>query len=185
MPIDLAAARPGPGDVAIVPAPTHLLRCQCGAVECLAQGAPIGTAVCYCDDCQAAAAQIEALPGAAPVMDPDGGTALCLFRANRFTVRRGAEQLAAHKLRPDSITNRMVATCCNSAMFLSFDKGPHWVSTLRNRFAAGQPPIQFRHMTKYRTSTLPYPDAVTTHRKFPPRFLGMVLRDWVALKLGR
>ena len=58
------------------PAPTHLLRCTCGAVQCVATGDPIGTAVCYCDDCQAAAKQIEALPGAATVMDSDGGTAL-------------------------------------------------------------------------------------------------------------
>ena len=31
-------------------AETHPLRCRCGAVECVGQGAPIGTAVCYCDD---------------------------------------------------------------------------------------------------------------------------------------
>lgn len=164
---------------------THLLRCQCGAVECVGQGAPIGTAVCYCDDCQAAGNQLAELPGAPPVLDPDGGTALTLFRTSRFAVRQGGERLVAHKLRPDSVTNRMVASCCNSAMFLSFDKGPHWVSTLRNQFVAEQPSIQFRHMTKYRTSTLPYPDAVKTHPKFPPRFLGMVLRDWVWMKLGR
>lgn len=167
------------------PAPTHLLRCTCGAVQCVATGDPIGTAVCYCDDCQAAAKQIEALPGAATVMDSDGGTALTLFRSSRFTVTKGASKLTAHKLRADSITNRMVASCCNSAMFLSFDKGPHWVSTMRNRFIGEQPPIQFRHMIKYRTSTLPYPDAVKTHPKFPLRFLGAVLRDWMAMKLGR
>jgi hypothetical protein len=164
---------------------THLLRCQCGAVECVAQGEPIGTAVCYCDDCQAAAQQIEALPGATAVMDPDGGTGLTLFRASRFAAIRGADQLVPHKLRPDSITNRMVAGCCNSAMFLSFDKGPHWVSTMRNRFVDELPPIQFRHMTKYRTSTLPYPDNVKTHPKFPLRFLGTVLGDWMAMKIGR
>ena len=147
--------------------------------------APIGTAVCYCDDCQAAARQIEALPGAAPVMDPDGGTALTLFRTNRFTVARGGEHLAAHKLRPQSITKRMVASCCNSAMFLSFEKGPHWVSALRNRLVSEQPPIQFRHMTKYRTSSLPYPDQLKIHRKFPARFLAMVLRDRIAMLLGR
>lgn len=164
---------------------THLLRCQCGAVECLGHGKPIGTAVCYCNDCQAAARQIEAMPDAPAVADPDGGTALTLFRANRFDVVRGAENLIAHKLRPDSPTNRMVASCCNSAMFLSFDKGPHWVSTLRNRFAGAKPSIEYRHMTKFRTSTLPYPDTVTTYSRFPIRFLVTVLQDWVAMKLGR
>ena len=125
------------------------------------------------------------MPGAAPVLDPDDGTALTLFRANRFVVVRGVEKLVPHKLRADTITNRMVASCCNSAMFLSFDKGPHWVSVLCNRFAGEQPPIQFRHMTKYRTSALPYPDDVKTYPKFPVRFLGLVLRDRLAMALGR
>ncbi len=168
-----------------LPTEAHLLRCQCGAVECAGQGAPIGTAVCYCDDCQAAAQQIEALPGAAPVLDPDGGTALTLFRSNRFTVTSGADKLVPYKLRADSITSRMVASCCNSAIFLSFDKGPHWVSAMCNRFVGERPPIQFRHMTKYRTSTLPFPDAVKTHPKFPLRFVGILLRDRLALSLGR
>jgi hypothetical protein len=164
---------------------THLLRCRCGAVECVGQGKPIGTAVCYCDDCQAAGHELEALPGAEPVLEPDGGTALTLFRSNRFSATRGADKLVAHKLNPASVTNRMVASCCNSAMFLSFDKGPHWVSTMCNRFTGQQPPIQFRHMTKYRTSSLPYPDNVKSYPKFPVRFLGLLLRDWVAMKLGR
>lgn len=167
------------------PAETHLLRCQCGAVECVGQGAPIGTAVCYCDDCQAAGREIEALLGATSVLDPDGGTALTLFRANRFSATFGAEKLVPHKLRPDSVTNRMIASCCNSAMYLSFEKGPHWVSALRNRFVGTKPPIEYRHMTKYRTSPLPYPDELKTYPKFPVRFLALVLRDWVAMKLGR
>jgi hypothetical protein len=166
-------------------AESNLLRCQCGAVECVGRGAPIGTAVCYCDDCQAAARELEALPGAPPLMDPDGGTALTLFRSSRFEVTRGADKLEAHKLRADSATSRMLATCCNSTMFLAFDKGPHWVSTVRSRFVGEKPPIQFRHMTKFRTSTLPYPDAVQTYPKFPIRFLGRVLGDWIAMKLGR
>jgi hypothetical protein len=162
----------------------HTLRCRCGAVECIGRGEPIGTAVCYCDDCQAAAREIEALPGAAPVADADGGTALTLFRANRFAVSRGAEHLFAYKLQQASNTRRMIAGCCNSAMFLAFDKGPHWVSTLRSRFVGKLPPIGFRHMTKYRTSTLPYPDDIKTYSKFPARFLWLVLCDWGAMKFG-
>ena len=167
------------------PNATHLLRCACGAVECVGQGDPIGTAVCYCDDCQAAGHRIEAMPRAGPVLDPDGGTTLTLFRANRFTLAKGSENLVPHKLTPGSITSRMVANCCNSAMFLSFDKGPHWVSALCNRIVGEQPAIQFRHMTKYRTSPLPYPDDIKTYPKFPLRFLGLVLRDRVAMALGR
>ena len=166
-------------------AETHLLRCHCGAVECVGRGEPIGTAVCYCDDCQAAGRELEALPGAPPVLDPDGGTALSLFQTRNFAAKRGGEKLHAHKLRPGSVTNRMVASCCNSTMYLKFDRGPHWVSVLRNRFVGQAPPVEYRHMTKYRTSPLPYPDDLRTYPKFPARFLARVLRDWVAMKLGR
>jgi hypothetical protein len=166
-------------------AEAHLLRCHCGAVECTGQGAPILTVVCYCDDCQAAARELEALPGASPVMDPDGGTALTLFRGNRFAATKGGEKLVQHKLRPDSATSRMVAGCCNSAMYLAFDQGPHWVSTLRNRLIDEVPPVKYRVMTKYRTSTLPYSDIAPTYPKFPVSFLAAMLRDWVAMKLGR
>jgi hypothetical protein len=167
------------------PAETHLLRCQCGAVECVGQGAPILTVVCYCDDCQAAARALEALPVAPLVMDPDGGTALTLFRANRFAATKGADNLVPHKLKPDSITNRMVASCCNSAMYLAFDKGPHWVSTVSNRLVGAVPPVKFRVMTRYRRSTLPFPDAAPTAKGFSLRFLGSMIRDAIAVKLGR
>ncbi len=118
-------------------------------------------------------------------MEPDGGTALALFRINRFAVSRGEDRLIAHKLHATSKTRRMVAGCCNSAMFLAFDSSQHWVSTLCNRFVGSEPKIEFRLMTTYRTSTLPYPDAAPTYPKFPVRFLGRVLRDWLAMKLGR
>jgi hypothetical protein len=48
--------------------------CACGSVELEATGAPIQCVVCSCDDCQQAARQIEALPNAHAVTDPDGGS---------------------------------------------------------------------------------------------------------------
>ena len=164
--------------------PSHLLRCACGQVECQASGAPIGTAVCYCDDCQAAARLIEARPGAAPVADLDSGTALTLFHRRRFLVTRGAELLEPIKLRDDSPTFRMVATCCNSALYLGFDRGRYWVSTLRNRFTGALPPIEFRHMTRYRTSTLPYPDDAPRSPGFAPRFIARTIWVWVKSLVG-
>ena len=164
--------------------PTHLLQCACGAVECVGRGAPIGTAVCYCDDCQAAARQIEALAGAPAVSDPDGGTALTLFRTDRFAVTRGADRLRGQKLKPESATSRMIATCCNSAMFLRFDSGPHWVSVLCNRFSGSPPPIEFRHMAKYRTSPLPFPDTAPVSQGWAPRFIGRTIKDWIFGRFG-
>src|ERR1700753_4100394 len=106
-------------------------RCFCGRVELQATGSPIVSSVCYCDDCQKGADQLEALPGAATVRDPDGGTEYILYRKDRLACTKGADLLQSYKLRDGSATNRVVASCCNAPMFMNFDKGPHWVSAYR------------------------------------------------------
>ena len=161
------------------------LSCQCGAVECAIHGAPITTDVCYCDDCQEAARQIEAQGDGPPVADPDGGTALSLVRDDRFTIRKGAELLRAHKLKPESATNRYVATCCNSALYIGFDKGPFWVSVMCNRFTGAPPPVAMRIQTKYRTSPLPYPDDAPTYPTFPKALVATLMWEWVKKLAGR
>src|SRR6516162_5374363 len=100
--------------------------CACGKVEIEAVGPPIATASCYCDDCQEAARKIEAMPGAPAFRDGDGGTPMVVFRKDRIRCVRGGELLTSLKLRETSPTNRRIATCCNSAMLLDFDKFMHW-----------------------------------------------------------
>ena len=87
------------------------VRCLCGEVELAAAGAPTTTVVCYCDDCQAAARQLEALPGAPPLLDRAGGTEFVVYRKDRVTVARGADRLRRTKLKEGSPTNRAVAAC--------------------------------------------------------------------------
>ena len=96
--------------------PVMTATCSCGRVELTAVGRPIVTSVCYCDDCQKGGEQIEALPGAGAVRDPDGGTAYILYRKDRIAYTRGADLLKGYKLKATSATNRVVAACCNSAM---------------------------------------------------------------------
>src|SRR6266853_3138444 len=88
--------------------------CRCGGVEIEASGAPIVSSVCYCTDCQRGSRQIEGLPDAGSVRDDDGGTAYILFRKDRIRCAKGADLLKGYKLKDSSITNRVVATCCNS-----------------------------------------------------------------------
>src|ERR1700740_2842170 len=118
----------------MTPSPTLIATCSCGGVELKAVGRPIVSSICYCDDCQRGARQIEALPNAPAVRDPDGGTAYILYRKDRFECSKAATQLGPYKRREASRTNRIVATCCNSAMFMNFDSGLHWVSAYRARF---------------------------------------------------
>ena len=73
------------------------------------------------------------LPDALPVPDPDGGTAYLLYRKDRFSCIKGEQLLKSLRIREPSPTRRVIASCCNSAMFLDFEKG-HWLSVYRARF---------------------------------------------------
>jgi hypothetical protein len=159
--------------------------CSCGGVELKAFGRPIVSSVCYCDDCQKGAAQIEALPNAGAVSDPDGGTAYILYRRDRIECSKGAELLRRYKLKETSVTNRVVATCCNSAVFVNFDRGPHWVSAYRARFHGELPPLQLRMCTKSKPDGVVLPDDVPSYRGYPPGLIFKLLASRVAMLLGR
>jgi len=159
--------------------------CSCGSVEFQAIGAPIWSAVCYCDDCQEGARQIEALPNASPVADPDGGTAYVLFRKDRFKCLKGAPLLRNHKIKEKSPTNRVVATCCNSAMMINFDDGKPWVSAHRARFQGNVPPLQMRVMTKYKPGNSTLPSDVPAYSAFPLRFPAKIVVAWIAMLFRR
>jgi len=148
------------------------LSCQCGRVRCQATGAPIASIVCYCDDCQEGARRIEGLKQAPAFRDPYGGTPLLTYRDDRFECVSGQELLVGYRLSDNAPTRRMVASCCNSAIFLKFEPG-FWVSTYRARFEAGDlPPIEMRNQVKHRQAGTPLPDDVPTFRSFPLRIYG-------------
>jgi len=159
--------------------------CSCGRVELKALGRPIVSSVCYCDDCQKGADQIEALPSAGAVRDPDGGTAYILFRKDRIECCKGAELLRRYKLKETSATNRVVATCCNSAVFMNFDKGPHWVSAYRARFRGELPPLDARICTRFRADGVALPDDVPSYRGYSPGLVVKLLASRVAMLLGQ
>src|SRR5258708_20008383 len=99
--------------------------CACGSVELEAIGVPITSVVCYCDDCQEGARQIEALPNARPVQDSDGGTAYIVYRKDRVKCSKGARLLKSHTIREKSLTNPLIPTYCNSPIFLNFAHAKH------------------------------------------------------------
>lgn len=142
------------------------------------------TAVCYCDDCQAAARAIEMAGFGPPVADADGGTTLSLFRLDRFATTRGAELLSPHKLRSDSPTSRMVASCCNSAMYLAFSDARFWVSAMRERIIGEKPPVESRLAVEFRESAPPWPDDAPRYTGYPKRYLVRLLGQWILMKLG-
>ena len=158
--------------------------CACGSVEFDAIGAPIVAAVCYCDDCQAGANLIQALPEAAPVQDAEGGTAYLLYRKDRVACTKGALHLKGLKIRNKSATNRVVASCCNSAMVLNFDDGKPWVSVYRVR-CEGAPAPQMRINTRFRPGNDPLPKDMPSYTGFPLTFAAKIVGAWMGRLIGR
>jgi hypothetical protein len=159
--------------------------CACGSVEFVAVGAPIATVACYCDDCQEGARRIEARPDARAVQDRDGGTTYVVYRKDRVRCTKGASLLEGFKLREGSATNRVVATCCNSAMLLGFDDSKHWVDVYRARFQGAVPPVQMRVCTRFKREGDEIPDDVPRHPAYPFAMVVRLLAARVGMLFSR
>ena len=148
-------------------------------------GTPITSVICYCDDCQEGARQIQALPNASSIQDPDGGTAYLVYRKDRVRCVKGASLLRPHKIRENSATNRVVATCCNTALFLNFDDGKHWVDVYRSRCQGTVPPVQMRICTKFRPEPRTLPTDVPNHSRYPMSLLIKLVLAKAAMLIDR
>jgi hypothetical protein len=158
--------------------------CQCGKVKFEAVGSPILTGACYCTSCQEAGRQFEQLASAPPVLDPDGGTDFILYRKDRVRCVMGQGHLEERRLKPESPTRRVVATCCNSAMFLDFTKG-HWLSMFRNRFPADAPSLEMRFMTKERRAGVELANDLPNYNGPSGKFILKLMAAWIAMGFRR
>jgi hypothetical protein len=163
---------------------TRLASCACGTVRCEAIGAPIVSAVCYCSDCQEGGRRIEALPGAPRVLDSDGGASYLTYRDDRFNCVAGADKLVAYRLSDKAPTRRMVASCCNSCMFLKFEPG-FWISSYRPRYSGDLPPIEMRNQTRDRTAETAIPSDAPSFSRYPLRLFARLIRARMAMSFGR
>lgn len=160
----------------------RIARCACGRVELELIGAPITSSICHCDDCQEGSRQLEALPGAPPILDAGFGTPYVLYRNDRVACTKGAELLEGHKIRESSATSRVVASCCNAAMLVRFDDIRHWTSVYRDRIV-DPPPVEARLNTKFQPEGVEVPNDIPSYRTFPLRFVGQLLGARIAMAL--
>ncbi|HEY4123117.1 MAG TPA: hypothetical protein VGM36_00800 [Rhizomicrobium sp.] len=160
------------------------ITCKCGKVVFGALRSPVLTASCYCSSCQKAGHEFENLSSAPNVQNADGGTPIVLYRKDRVQYKAGKEFLAEHRLKPDSPTRRVIATCCNSPMFLDFTKG-HWLSIYRQRLPHGAPPIEMRIMTKDRRADVMLQKDVPNYDGYPGRFMLKLILAWIAMGFSR
>jgi len=163
---------------------THIARCACGTVELELTGKPVISLICHCDDCQAGSAMLEALPGAPRILDAGHGTPYVLYRNDRVHTK-GAELLEGHKLKPDSTTQRMVASCCNSAMLARLDPILHWTPVYRDRIIPPAPPPEMRIQTRFVPAGIAVPDDLPSVTGTPLTFVVRMVAAKLAMLLGR
>jgi hypothetical protein len=136
--------------------PTVDLRCRCGEVEGRLENAAhetVNRIVCYCDDCQAFAHHL----GRADLLDAHGGSDIVQVAPAALAYMRGADRIAAVRLRPKGLY-RWYASCCKTPLgntvgpaipfvgiiaraFRSPDEafGPP-IGSILGKFAVGTPP---------------------------------------------
>ncbi|MGJ8529120.1 GFA family protein [Maritalea sp.] len=120
------------------------LSCCCGKVTLEIDGVPSMSNECLCDSCRNAAEIFAFLPDGINIANDHGGTPVLICRTDKVSCVDGAARLKEHRLTPDSKTRRVIATCCNTPMFLDFEPGP-WISLYAvNWPEAEAPPLQFR-----------------------------------------
>jgi hypothetical protein len=161
----------------MVPILMTRLTCTCGQTALTLSGPPIMVVDCCCTSCRTAAAQ---LPGGAKILGPHGETRFVLQRKDRVTLPP-PEAMAEHRLTPGSKTRRVVATCCNTPLFLEF-QGGHWLSLYGSLWPEAQrPAAEMRTMAADLPDPFTLPDDIPNSRRQSPRFMWNLLTAWAAM----
>lgn len=165
--------------------PVTTLHCRCGKVRIEAEGRPILSAECLCTSCRTAAGILERLPGAPPMRAATGGTRVEMFRKDRVRCLSGANHLREHRLTPTTRTRRVVATCCNTPMFLDFTQG-HWIDLYATLWPQGTlPPLEMRTMAADLDDRTHLPADVPNHSRHSAAFFVRLLTAWAAMGFRR
>lgn len=163
---------------------TRTVACRCAAVQIELTGSPFLVNICHCDDCQRGSAQLEQLPGAPKILDSYGGSPYALYRKDRVRLVCGREYLSEQRIEGEQNTRRVVASCCNSPLFLDFEPG-HWVDIYRQRFDAPVPPARMRIQTRFLPSGPLPDDGLPLHRGFPFGMVVKLLATRLAMGVGK
>ena len=106
------------------------------------------------------------------------------YRDDRFSCSAGEDLLVGYEIKERAPTRRMVASCCNSAMFLKYKPG-FWISAYRARFEGDLPPIEMRTQIEHRRADTDPPSDAPCYRGFPMRLFAKIIAARVSMLLGR
>ena len=140
------------------------------------------TVECLCDSCRAAGKIMQTLPGGPSLLDAKSATRTVMYRKDRIRCTRGSEILREFRLKPESKTRRVVASCCNSPIFLEFTSG-HWIDIYARRWPDGAgPPAEMRTMTGDLPPGTKLPSDIPNLKGHSPRFFGKLMGAWIGMR---
>ncbi|MAN78269.1 MAG: hypothetical protein CML24_14040 [Rhizobiales bacterium] len=157
------------------------ISCTCGQVGLALERAPIISTECHCTSCRTAGDALQALPLARPMLNPSGGTHFVIYRKDRVALSRGLDLLTAYRLKPDSPTRRVIASCCNTPVFLEFQHG-HWLSLYSSLWLEGTlPPPEIRTVVSDRQGLPELDGNVPASWRHTAGFYARLLGAWIAM----
>jgi hypothetical protein len=157
------------------------LACACGNVHIAVEKAPIISTECHCNSCRTAGARLQARESAPPILAANGGTRFVLYRKDRIRFVKGTEYLKEFRLTPGAGTRRVVATCCNTPVFLEFENG-HWLSLYAGLWPEGSlPPLDLRTMTGALPDRAALSGDVASGTMATLSFYARLLAAWIAM----
>lgn len=157
------------------------LSCRCGRVTVAVEEPAILASECCCTSCRTAGAYFETLPDAPRIVGETGGTQFALYRKDRVRISGGSEFLREHRLKPDASTRRIVATCCNTPVFLDFTHG-HWLSLYALLWPeAERPAAELRTMTGDLPDRSVLPKDIPNPKTHTAGFMFRLLGAWLAM----
>ncbi len=160
---------------------TTNIGCACGRTSLEVQGAPIVVSECLCDSCRTAADRLATLPGAKNVLTSYGATPCAEYRKDRVRILSGAEYLREFRLNADAGSRRVVATCCNTPVFLEM-KGAHWLSLYLHLWPDGaRPKAEMRTMAGDLPDASRLPNDIPNLKSHTVSFYAKLLGAWIAM----
>ncbi len=160
---------------------TANIGCACGQTCLELQGEPILVSECLCDSCRAAADRLATLPGARNILTSYGATPSAEYRKDRVRVLSGAEHLSEFRLSADAGSRRVVATCCNTPIFLEM-KGAHWLSIYLHLWPHdARPKAKLRTMAGDLPGESGLPDDIPNLKSHTVSFYAKLLGAWIGM----
>ncbi|WP_444922498.1 GFA family protein [Microbulbifer sp. CnH-101-G] len=158
------------------------LKCQCGSVSMTTAGNSIICAECLCTDCQNGGEFLQKREGAPNILDKNGATKFVLYRKDKIAFHGSLENIKSYYLTKSSKTQRVIASCCNTPMFLEF-KGGHWLNIYALLWPEkAKPTSEVRTMTHSRREGVVLTNDIPNLKTHNVSFYTKLFSAWISMR---